>query len=168
MVPTKKTTAKTAKKPVKRLSLANERQSALHEIQRYCVEKEMTPNGFNVCITCGNIIDNAQGGHFISRRYKATELEEDNIHPQCPYCNQYREGDPLKYRANLMDLYGPAYVERLENMRFASEGSQEAMSQLSQEDLYKALHAKKTAKEYQAIKLKYRALRKELKRERGY
>lgn len=156
------------KKPkTKKYSLTVERREALKEMQRYVVEREMTSNGFNFCITCGAIVDNAQGGHFISRTCRATELVEENIHPQCITCNCYKNGDPLKYRAVLMDRYGLEYVTRLENMRFAAEGSEEAMEELSEEDRRRVLYKKK-ASDYHEIRVKYKELRKQLKEKRGW
>ena len=36
-----------------------------------------------------------RGGHYIPRRHRATELEKDNIFPQCPRCNGFDEGNSI-------------------------------------------------------------------------
>lgn len=159
---------KKPKKPVKkRYKISVERNGALHELQRYMVEKEMTSGGFNTCITCGKIVDDAQGGHFIPRAHRATELEEDNINPQCPRCNMEEGGRQLIYRENLADKIGLERVERLILMYRAGLGSDEAFEKLDPEDQLKVRH-KKSATDYHEIRLKYKRLRKELKEKRGW
>lgn len=159
---------KRPKKPVKkRYKISVERNGALHELQRYRVELEMTESGFNRCITCGKIIDDAQGGHFIPRAHRATELEEDNVNPQCPRCNMEEGGRQLIYRENLADKIGLERVERLILMYRAGLGSDEAYNMLDEADKMKVRH-KKSASDYHEIRLKYKRLRKELKEKRGW
>ncbi len=158
------------KKPKKKkLKISTERQGALHEFQRYQVESRATANGFARCITSGLIdhFSRLQGGHYISRTCRATELEPDNVWPQTATDNMYGHGEPILYRRNLIDLIGPERVERLEDMYQAYRGSEEALERLDPEDREKVLH-RKTAAEYHEIKLKYKALRKQLKEERGW
>ena len=159
---------KKPKKPIKKkYKLSVERNGALHELQRYRVEAEMTANGFNTCITCGRIIDDAQGGHFIPRTYRATELEEDNVNPQCPRCNMEEGGRQLIYREKLADKIGLERVERLVLMYRAALGSDEAYEKLEPEDQLKVSH-RKSASDYHEIRMKYKGLRKDLKEKRGY
>lgn len=58
-----------------------------------------------LCVTCKKLkpIGELQGGHFISRRHKATILDERNIHPQCVRCNQWLNGNLSEYRKFLGD-----------------------------------------------------------------
>lgn len=159
---------KKPKRPVKKkYKISVERNGALHELQRYKVELEMTSPGYNRCITCGKIIDDAQGGHFIQRAIRATELEEDNVNPQCPRCNMEEGGRQLIYREKLADKIGLERVERLVLMYRASLGSDEAFDQLDPQDQLKVSH-KKSASDYHEIRMKYKRLRKELKEKRGW
>jgi len=156
------------KKPVKRkYKISTERNGALHELQRYKVELEMSSNGYNRCITCGRIVNDAQGGHFIPRTHRATELEEDNVNAQCPRCNMEEGGRQLIYRDELAKKIGEERVERLINMYRASLGSEEAFERLEPEDQRKISY-RKTASDYHEIRIKYKHLRKELKERRGW
>lgn len=60
---------------------------------------------YGKCVTCGQLkpLGELQGGHFISRRHKATILDERNIHPQCVRCNQWLNGNLSEYRKFLGD-----------------------------------------------------------------
>ena len=159
---------KKPKRPAcRKYRLSEERNGALHELQRYKVELEMTSTGYNRCITCGKIVDNAQGGHFISRTCRATELEEDNINAQCPRCNLIEYGRQMTYKNALVDKIGYERVERLLLMYSAWLGSDKAFEELSPEDQQKVSH-KKTAYEYHEIRMKYKRLRRELKDKGGW
>ena len=101
----------------------------------------------------------AQGGHYIPRGCIATELEPDNVNPQCPRCNGYLNGNPIDYRISLVDKVGEARVKRLEDMKLAYNGSSEAMERLSPEDRASITQVK--GKVY--YKEKYDSYRKYLK-----
>jgi len=63
---------------------------AAEAIQLYVRMKYADDNGYVSCVACGttrHYKDRVQGGHFISRKWLATKLLEENIHPQCAYCN---------------------------------------------------------------------------------
>jgi len=158
------------KKPkVKKYSLSTERREALHEFQRYQVESRASVNGYAKCITSG-LVDHytkLQGGHYITRNCRATELDPDNVWPQCATDNMYGKGEPVLYRRNLIDLIGLERVERLEDMYRASKGDEGALRRLSPEDQDKVTH-KKTALEYHEIRLEYKAKRRELRKQRGW
>lgn len=61
--------------------------------------------------------DGIQGGHFIPRACLATRLMEENIHPQCSYCNGHLRSNPIKYTLYMEDMYGREFVEYLEGLR---------------------------------------------------
>lgn len=67
--------------------------------------RDVMPNGFFVCISCGKIkhISDGDCGHFYSRRHMATRFDEDNCHLECRGCNR-ADGDHLH-----------GYAERLES-----------------------------------------------------
>lgn len=74
-------------------------------------------NAFGIaqCITCGKeeswkALD---GGHFVPRAHKKHKLREENIHPQCRYCNRYRNGALAEYTLYMIDMYGRDFVEWL-------------------------------------------------------
>jgi len=161
-------------KPKKRkVSFKGMRDKCLKKAQRNCkirwqVETKNT-SGLVQCISCGSLVPIAsiQGGHFISRQNRATEVEEDNIHPQCATCNVLKKGNYLAYEYALKAKYGNAYVERLKNMALAREGNKDAFEKLSASDKSKVLE-KHTAKWYEAecerLDEEYRVLTDKYKR----
>lgn len=142
----------------------NIRQKALTDFQKLRKIQESI-NGMCYCISCGRPIRlgdaTCQGGHYISRQNRATELEPDNIWPQCSRCNVLLKGNPVAYRYNLILKIGEERVKRLENMALAREGNEEALKSLSKEDQFKALY-KNSSKDYQALDTKYRQMMKDL------
>lgn len=137
---------------MKKQTLSTVRNKALMLMQLLRRLQEATDNGYVYCISCGAILHykQAQGGHYIPRRHRATELEEDNINPQCARCNGFLSGNTILYRDNLVKSIGIERVERLENMFRAEQGDEDAMDKLSLDDQIK-VNTKKTIKDYQEI-----------------
>lgn len=85
-------------------------------MQRLVRVKAALVEGENItCVTCGvkRHWKEMQGGHFISRRYTAHKLLEENIHPQCPACNGPRGGNYPAYTLYMVDMYGREFVDEL-------------------------------------------------------
>ena len=87
-------------------------------LQKLVRLKAANGNGYANCVTCGESWHwkELQGGHFISRRYTATKLLEENIHPQCRGCNGFKSKDGIvtvQYTNYMTDLYGREFVEEL-------------------------------------------------------
>lgn len=77
-------------------------------------------NGMVNCVTCGTPKkwnDGIQGGHYISRTYMATKLLEENIHPQCQWCNGFKGGNLSAYAVFMLDTYGPEFLKELEQLK---------------------------------------------------
>ena len=149
----KKTTSARKKIPkgIRNLSL-----SAMQRLRRL---EEANDEGYVRCISCGKVMKwtEAQGGHYISRTCRAVELDKDNIWPQCPQCNGVRGGNPIPYRYNLAKKIGEERVRRLEDMRAAYYGDNEAFQRLSAADQVSVIGKKG--------KLYYAEVYKELKEE---
>ena len=148
----------------KQQSLEQIRQKCLKSFQLLRRLEEADEWGMCTCISTGKRIPYKEldGGHYISRACRATELEHDNIWPQSKYANQYLHGDYHNYRDRLIDKIGLDRVERLENLRRAWEGNQDV--KIAEED--KHLLIKKT-KLYYTEKYKELNIRiKQIKRER--
>jgi len=137
---------------MKKQTLSTVRNKALMLMQLLRRLQEATDNGYVYCISCGAILHytQAQGGHYIPRRHRATELEEDNINPQCARCNGFLSGNQILYRDNLVKTIGLERVERLENMFRGEQGDEGAMDKLTLDDQIK-VNTKKTIKDYQEI-----------------
>ena len=85
--------------------------------------KAADDNGYVACVTCGikkvwN--DGMQGGHFIGRKWLATKLMEENIHPQCSCCNGPLRGNMIQYTLFMIEMYGRDFVEELEVLKHKS------------------------------------------------
>jgi hypothetical protein len=71
------------------------------------------------CISCGNSnTDDWAGGHFYSAgMYSGLMFDERNCHKQCnTHCNKFLSGNLLEYRKGLIERYGNAFVEDLDNI----------------------------------------------------
>ncbi len=110
---------------MKNQTLEQVRQKCLKAFQLLRRLEEADENGYCTCISTGKReqYQKLDGGHYISRRCRATELEHDNVWPQSKYANQYLNGDTLNYRDNLIRKIGLDRVERLENLQRAWQGS---------------------------------------------
>ncbi|MBI9094178.1 MAG: recombination protein NinG [Sphaerochaeta sp.] len=148
-------------------SKAKPREKALAAFQKLRRYQEATPNGYVKCISCGKLMNvkEAQGGHLVSRRVRATELEHDNVWPQCPRCNGPLSGNVIAYRANLVKLIGVERVQRIEDLANASEGDEEAYSRLTGEDR-RATVRKRTEAEYEALAAGFRSQTRILQKEK--
>ena len=82
---------------------------------RDCLRTQNDPDMGN-CITCGRLVRRTQAdaGHFIRREFNGTLFDETNVHLQCKLCNGYHGGEQLKYRREIIRLYGEGYDVELE------------------------------------------------------
>jgi len=96
------------------------------------------------CICCGRPLGkNYDAGHFIeSGNYPALRYDEDNIHAQAVYCNQYQGGNSGDYEGNLRIKIGDERVDAL-------------MAK-------KNIMVKRTAQDYKEIEEYYKGKLKEL------
>ena len=67
------------------------------------------------CVTCGKrqhwkLMD---GGHFISRTYSKWKLVEENIHPECKFCNRFGSKVADEYALFMIDTYGEDTVRHM-------------------------------------------------------
>lgn len=110
-----------AKRKVKTISKLVE--GAAKELQLLVRVKAADYNGNVACVTCGTVRhykDRMQGGHFIGRKWLATKLMEENVHPQCAWCNGPERGNPIQYTLYMQDTYGREFVEELERLKWDS------------------------------------------------
>lgn len=72
-------------------------------------------NGDCVCATCGRKhgwkeMDN---GHYVRRDVLTTRWDDRNCHPQCTYCNKYRNGEESLHLIYIMEKYGKEVADEL-------------------------------------------------------
>ena len=77
-----------------------------------------------VCITCG-FLNRWNGrrihtGHFIASRRNSILFEEDNVAPQCAFCNQHQSGALLEYRQWMEFVRGQEVIGRLQRLKTES------------------------------------------------
>jgi len=88
-------------------------------LQKLVRMKAADDNGYCSCVTCGvtkKWNDGIQGGHFIDRRHLFTKIVEENIHPQCSYCNSHMSNQGIvkgRYTIYMQDMYGFDFVADL-------------------------------------------------------
>lgn len=77
--------------------------------------RDTMPNGYFVCISCGQIkkFEECDCGHFYSRKHMATRFDEDNSHGECRFCNRFSADHLIKYQVNLIRKIGVARFEKL-------------------------------------------------------
>lgn len=82
---------------------------------KYIRLRDVMPNGYFRCISCGKIKPIEQGdcGHYHSRTHMATRFEEDNCHCECKACNRMSADHLIAYRENLITKIGFSRVDRL-------------------------------------------------------
>jgi len=89
-------------------------------LQKLVRLKAADENGMVKCSTCHKVKHwkDMQGGHFISRKYTAAKIREENINPQCRGCNlfgmKHDSTVVLDYQDYMINMYG---IETVEEMR---------------------------------------------------
>lgn len=135
------------------------REKALREFQRLRRLQCTDLNGYGECISCGKVnhYTKMDGGHYETRKNRATEVEEDNVNIQCKYCNGTLEGNKVAYRNRLLAKIGPERLQRIEDMAMAAKGSEESYNRLSEED-QKRVDNKRKNKEYEELRKQYKQI----------
>ena len=105
----------------KKSTVAQEVEKAAKLLQRLVRLKASDDNGYCQCVTCGKIdhYKNMQGGHFYSRRHTVFKLFEENIHVQCPACNQWGMKTTKiqeAYRIYMEDVYGVRRIRAMQRL----------------------------------------------------
>ena len=75
---------------------------------KYIRLRDAMPSGTFRCISCGKIkpIDQADAGHYHSRRHMSTRFDEDNVNAECRFCNRFSADHIIGYRENLIKKIG--------------------------------------------------------------
>jgi hypothetical protein len=99
----------------KTLSLAKLLDKAAVLTQKLVRLKGADEWGMCVCVTCGcrRHWKEMQGGHYISRKYTGTKIDQRNIWPQCGGCNGPGRGRPDEFARWMVNYFGPEILEEL-------------------------------------------------------
>jgi len=89
------------------------------DLQKAVRMESANDKGVCQCVTCGKQ-DHwklMHAGHFIPGRRMAMLFVEENIHPQCNYCNTFLSGNVGEYERFLLRAYGKSVVASLHSLR---------------------------------------------------
>jgi hypothetical protein len=97
-------------------TLAALSEKAAKYLQKLVRMKHARADGTLNCVSCGKELHwkEAHGAHFIPRGIKSLKLMEENIHPSCPSCNNYRNAHhdiaSYRYYNYMLDRYGEEFT----------------------------------------------------------
>lgn len=97
------------------MSLSKLKNLAQREVNKFVRERDR----FEGCISCH--MPASYEGPWHAGHYRTTaaaghlRFDERNIHKQCSQCNEHKSGNLVEYRKRLVEKYGEAAVEALEN-----------------------------------------------------
>lgn len=77
--------------------------------------RDAMPSGYFACISCGQIkpFEQADCGHFFSRKNMSVRFDEDDCHAECRGCNRFSSDHLIAYQANLIRKIGMQRFELL-------------------------------------------------------
>ena len=110
--------AQTAKKEVKKTT-SKSKPNLVKKLDRvfslYIRLRDVMPNGFTRCISCGKIksFEDMDCGHFYSRTNMATRFDEDNCNAECKFCNRFSADHLISYQTNLIRKIGISRFDKL-------------------------------------------------------
>jgi len=105
--------------------------------------------GYVKCISCNTVKHwkEMEAGHYIAKGSSyALKYEEKNVNAQCKSCNNFKSGNLINYRINLVIKWGENIVNNLE-MRYQMKEQKKKMSKFEVDILTK--YYKKEIKKYE-------------------
>jgi hypothetical protein len=118
---------------------ANDTKTRKREAKAACHKYIRLRDLGNKCICCNRPLGpKYDAGHWLeSGNNPLIRYDEDNIHAQSVYCNQYKGGDSDDYEGNLRLKIGNERVDRLKSMKGGTM-KRTAQDYKAIEDYYKA------------------------------
>lgn len=95
------------------------------------------------CISCGKIkpIEQADAGHFFSRRHNSTRFDLDNINAECRFCNRFSADHLVGYQTNLIKKIGQKRFNilswKVNEIKHWTDFELEEMIKISKEEIKK-------------------------------
>lgn len=67
------------------------------------------------CCTCNSVLEYSKlhCGHCLSRQFRATRFNPENLSSQCPSCNLYRQGEQYAFGLYVNSFHGEGTMEKL-------------------------------------------------------
>lgn len=108
---------KKAKKKKTDYQLADELLIKVHSV--FIRLRDSDADGNGPCISCGKPIhwSKANNGHFVKRQFKPTRFHDQNCNLQCVKCNNWLQGNDVKYAENLDKKFGEGTAEKLKMIK---------------------------------------------------
>ena len=77
--------------------------------------RDAMPSGYFRCVSCNQIkpFEQADCGHFFSRRNLSVRFDEDDCHAECKGCNRFSSDHLIAYQVNLIRKIGMQRFELL-------------------------------------------------------
>lgn len=96
-----------------------DKAKAWRQCSRYIRLKHADKNGDVKCVTCDTVKHwkEMQAGHFMQGRSNSILFEEENIHPQCPRCNLFEDGNLIPYTFFMIETYGEEKIHELQRLK---------------------------------------------------
>ncbi len=135
---------KTIKKPKKQKTLGKLKGEVWDIFSEYIRKRDCLKTTGDIdwgkCITCQALHQRGEldAGHFVPGRHNSILFEETCVHAQCRRCNRFMGGEPLKYRREIVRLYGEGYDIQLEEQAMQTR----TYSRTELEELKKSLKQK--------------------------
>jgi len=91
------------------------------EFSRYVKLNQCDNSGYCTCCTCGRTFlwTEIDAGHYVGRACIPLRYDEMNVHPQCKYCNRFREGMKDEYALFLIKTYGEDILNELHQKKYS-------------------------------------------------
>jgi hypothetical protein len=107
---------KRLKKKSKKMTISRLRNKVWKVFSLY-IRQKGSVNGYNRCVTCGDVKEIAElhSGHFRHGKTIECYFDERNVHPQCPKCNLYLSGNIIEYYPFMEREYGTSVIEEIKN-----------------------------------------------------
>jgi len=129
----------------KKKSLKTLKEKTAKLFQLYVRLRDSDENGYGNCCSCGKNVHykQGQGGHFVSRKYLSTLLDERNVHLECAGCNMYG-GNPDGYALFMLNTYGKEEIERLNQLKYKTTKFTQSDYEVMIDDFKKRINTIKT------------------------
>ena len=106
----------------------------------YIRRKFADDNGVARCVTCNTAkhFRELDCGHFIPKnKGNSIYFVEENLAPQCTYCNRFQSGNLIEYTRYMIDMYGIEKVDELRELskttvKFTQSDHLEAIEELKE------------------------------------
>jgi len=99
----------------KRSPLQKAKDNAWKACSLYVRLRDADWRGNDTCVTCGKVdhYKHMQAGHFVQGRHNSILFDTRHIHPQCPGCNLFKNGNLYLYGKFMEKKYGQEVIDEL-------------------------------------------------------